>query len=168
MRWVVLVGALAVAGCSGGGGPAADCAAIDVCAVVTLAQLNAACGTSADRTSSTSSLGDDTRLVYGCDYFVPSGFAAQLHRACFPGGAAAAQRYYDTERARAQPAGTTQADVAGLGEGAFFRYTEATTTGDLQAHGAEILVELSDRQGTGSAATETCLATLAPPLLAAR
>jgi hypothetical protein len=177
MRWLIVVTALSAATCSADGGSPADsgplCPVVDLCAVVSIAELASVCGITADGTyDSAPEAGTPAARsapVVGtvCDYQSKGIIPFQVSQACYKEGARLAKILYNQEHDSPQEPITTQEDLSGVGDSAFYRYTEARTEGALYVLKGNLLVSMSDYAGTGSDATKLCMTTIAQQVLAA-
>jgi len=170
---VIAGGALAAVGCSSGEGTIdagltdaglTSCAVEDLCAQITVAQVTAACGTSAASTKYESDPGDPSADI--CYYDGAFSDTFEIGRLC-TGSSARAREYYDIARPMEFP-GFVAEDVTGLGDAAFFRYSEQTKRGQLYILSGNRFVYLYDNEATDKAGTQACLTGLVSAVLAAR
>ncbi|HEX4406950.1 MAG TPA: hypothetical protein VH560_19060 [Polyangia bacterium] len=90
-----------------------------------------------------------------------------MTEACYVKDIALVKIDFEQERSAPPDQTTTQEDVTGVGDSAFFRYADGSSEGDLYVVKENLSIAIYDYEGTGAPSTEACLTTIARAVLSA-
>lgn len=153
-------------GCSRGGGTISTCELADLCAQVAVERVNATCGRGTQSSSYVSyprftATASDTCTYYGTQ----GGFT--IYRDCFQLQRDALVAYLGQHNT-APSADVVTEEVAGVGDIAFFRYSNQTPEKNLVILSGNDVITLSDTQFADPASDKACMTELAGDAVAAR
>jgi hypothetical protein len=123
-------------GTGGSSGGSCD-GVVDTCSKVPLAQVNSTLGTQADQ-ADPHDASDSFFQSSVCDYYEGNGQVATISRNCIKDGPSAANLFYDAEHDKPNQ---TIEELTGVGDRAFIRYDDASTSAELfYQKGSEVVV----------------------------